>query len=120
MCIALPCRVLAVVDADLMLVAVSGETDGDKEVVSAALVVTPQRPVATLVGAFVLIHAGFALTLIDEAEAQSRLQVFAALRGGNGAIDLDDFYAVTADARPASGMDGDSPAHPDTGPRSNP
>ena len=62
---------------------------------SAALVVTPDLRVEQLVGAFVLIHAGFAIAVIDEAEARSRQQVFAALGGGDGLIDLDDFYLAT-------------------------
>ena len=95
MCIALPCRIVAVVDSARMLVTVTAEVAGSEEIVSAALVATPDLPVEKLVGAFVLIHAGFAIALIDEVEARSRLQVFAALGGGNGEIDLEDFYVET-------------------------
>ncbi len=100
-----------------MLVAVTGEGDA-QEIVSAALVVTPELAVDQLVGAFVLIHAGFALSLIDEAEARSRLQVFAALKGGEGEIDLADFYAATTGA--ASAPEGDRGTAADTAARSNP
>lgn len=95
MCIALPRRIMAVVDRDRMLVAVACEVESSKEIVSAVLVVTPDLPVEQLIGAFVLIHAGFAIALIDEAEARSRMQVFAALGGDDGEIDLDDFYIAT-------------------------
>lgn len=86
---------MAVIDSKRMLVAVACEVGRSEEIVSAALVVTPDLSVEQLVGAFVLIHAGFAIALIDETEARSRLQVFAALGGGDGEIDLDDFYLAT-------------------------
>jgi hydrogenase expression/formation protein HypC len=97
MCIALPCRIIGVVDAALNLIAVRADGESDQEIVSAALVVTPELPVERLVDGFALIHAGFAISLIDEPEAQSRLQVFAALRGGKDEIDLGDFYADTVE-----------------------
>lgn len=116
MCIALPCQILAVADSALMLITVSGDAESDPQIVSAALLVTPEQSVEQLVGAFVLVHAGFALTLIGEEEAQSRLQVFAALRGDNNPIDLDDFYAATADAQAVHGEDGERRAAPDDAP----
>jgi hydrogenase expression/formation protein HypC len=108
MCIALPCRILAVIDAARLMVAVSADDGSAPQTVSAALVVTSDRPIAGLVGCFVLIHAGFAISLIDEAEARSRLQVFAALDGGDGPIDLSDFYASAAEPAAAPELDGDS------------
>ncbi len=108
MCIALPCKIVAVIDAARLLVAVSADDGREPETVSAALVVTPDRPVAQLVGSFVLIHAGFAIAAIDEAEARSRLQVFAALDGGQDEIDLSDFYASAQDSAAAPEFDGES------------
>ena len=110
MCIALPCRILAVVDLARLLVAVSADGEAAQEIVSVALVVTPERPIDQLVGDFALIHAGFAISLIDQAEARSRLQVFAALDGGDGAIDLEDFYAATTGAASAPAGDEESGA----------
>jgi len=112
MCIALPYRIVAVVDTALMLVAVAGDDEADREIVSAVLVVTPEQPVGQLVGVFALVHAGFAISLIDEAEARSRSQVFAAMKGGEDAIDLSDFYAATADGAAAPGADADSGVSP--------
>jgi hydrogenase expression/formation protein HypC len=108
MCIALPYRIVSVVDVARMLVAVAGDDESDREVVSAVLVVTPEQPVEQLVGAFALVHAGFAISLIDEAEAHSRGQVFAALQGGEDVIDLSEFYAATAEgaAEPGTGGEG--------------
>lgn len=98
MCIALPCEVMAVIDEQKLLIAVAPTDGGAREVVSAALVVTPEQSVAQLIGNFVLIHAGFAISLISEAEARSRQQVFAALADDNNAIDLGDFYATATEA----------------------
>jgi hydrogenase expression/formation protein HypC len=114
MCIALPYRIVAVVDPALMLVAVAGDDEADREVVSAVLVVTPELSVAQLVGSFALVHAGFAISMIDEAEARSRSQVFAALKGGEDEIDLSDLYASTTDgaATSTSGTDGEISATP--------
>jgi hydrogenase expression/formation protein HypC len=80
--IALPCKVVAIADTERMLVTVAPETGGGREIVSAALVLAPGRLVDELVGAFVLIHAGFVIALIDEAGARLRLQLFAVLGGG--------------------------------------
>jgi len=110
MCIALPCRILAVVDFERLLVAVSADGEAAQEIVSVALVVTPERPIDQLVGGFALIHAGFVISLIDEAEARSRLQVFAALDGGDGPIDLEDFYAATTGAASVPAGDEESGA----------
>jgi hydrogenase expression/formation protein HypC len=119
MCIALPRKIIAIVDAARLLIAVSADEGGEPETVSAALVVTQGRPIAQLVGCFVLVHAGFAIAEIDEAEARSRLQVFAALEGGDGAIDLTDFYASATDVPAAPVFDGDS-HHADADPKSAP
>lgn len=100
MCIALPCEVLAVTDEPKMMIAVGPTDGGAREVVSAALIATPGQPMAQLVGSFVLIHGGFAISVIDEAEARSRQQVFAALRDQDNPIDLGDFYASQIDASP--------------------
>lgn len=95
MCIALPRKIVAVVDAADMLVEVCDEAVG-RETVSAVLLVTPELPIRQLVGNFVLVHAGFAIALIDEVEARSRLQMFAAMRGESDALDLDEFYTANA------------------------
>jgi hydrogenase expression/formation protein HypC len=110
MCIALPYRIVAVADVARMLVAVAGDDEAEREVVSAALVVTPGQTVEQLVGAFALVHAGFAISLIDEADARSRSQVFAALNDGREAIDLSDFYAAMGNGAAASGADRESGA----------
>ena len=100
MCIALPRRILTVVDMAHAQVAVEDEAGTGQEIVSAALLVTPESPVESLVGAFALVHAGFIISMVDEAEAQSRLQVFAALRGDSDDFDLAEFHADMAEPVP--------------------
>lgn len=102
--IALPCKVVAIADTERMLVTVKSETGEGREIVSAALVLAPGRLVDELVGAFVLIHAGFVIALIDEAGARLRLQLFAVL--GGGAVD-HDFPLATTDVACA-------PEHPES------
>lgn len=97
MCIALPRKIVAVVDAARALVAVAGDDPGgesntDPEIVSAVLITEPGADVTALVGTWTLVHAGFALTSIDEDDARSRLQVFAAISGAATPLDLDDFH----------------------------
>jgi hydrogenase expression/formation protein HypC len=101
MCIAIPRQVVAVLDAAGKLVAVDDGASG-QDVASVAFLVTPERPIEQLVGAFVLIHAGFAISVIDEAEARSRLHAFAALRGEEDAFDLSEFYAAAANEAAAA------------------
>jgi len=66
MCLAVPARVLAI-DAQEAEV----EIGGVKRRISIAL--TPQ----VRAGDYVLIHTGFAINVLDEAEAQETLQLFA-------------------------------------------
>jgi hydrogenase expression/formation protein HypC len=62
MCLAIPAQVVAVVDAPLGLVKV--DVSGVRRNVNTLLLETIPP-----VGAWVLIHVGFAMSLIDEAEA---------------------------------------------------
>ncbi|NVO15255.1 MAG: HypC/HybG/HupF family hydrogenase formation chaperone [Rhodoplanes sp.] len=95
MCIALPRKVVAVVDPARAIVALAADDGaaGEAETVSAALLVDDERGVDALVGAWMLVHAGFALAVIDEEDARSRLQMFAAMRGDPGRLDLSDLHA---------------------------
>lgn len=96
MCIALPRKVVAVVDAERAVVALAadnGTSTGEAETVSAALLLDAGRRIETLVGAWMLVHAGFALALIDDEDARSRLQMFAAMRGDTSVLDLSGLQA---------------------------
>jgi hydrogenase expression/formation protein HypC len=86
MCVCIPGQVTAITDAAnrLALVSVSGVS----RQVSLACIVDEQHPIESCVGDWVLIHVGFAMSRIDEAEARKTLELFAALGDIEG--DLQD------------------------------
>jgi hydrogenase expression/formation protein HypC len=68
MCLAIPMRIAAIQDGVETIT-----SDGLEQHASLALV--PDAGV----GDYVLVHAGYALTVLDEAEARERLSLFAEL-----------------------------------------
>jgi hydrogenase expression/formation protein HypC len=74
MCLAIPGQVVQVVDEDAQLAEV--EVAGVRRVVSVALL-DPTGGAGSLVGEWVLIHVGFALSRIDEQEAAAALSLLA-------------------------------------------
>jgi hydrogenase expression/formation protein HypC len=66
MCLAIPGRIVEIVDEDLLLA--KAEVGGVRRNINIALVHGCGESVA--VGDWVLIHVGFAMSKIDEAEAQ--------------------------------------------------
>ncbi len=94
MCIAVPVKIVALLNETDSIVVVEGRHG--REEANAALVIDVGEDRAGLLGRWVVVHAGFVLSLMDEAEARSRLSVFAAMDG----LVVDD------DAlRPDEGMD---------------
>lgn len=77
MCVCIPAQVTTITDAAnrLALVSVGGAT----RQVSLACIVDAEHPVESCVGDWVLVHVGFAMSRIDEAEARKTLELFAAL-----------------------------------------
>lgn len=80
MCLAIPGQVVAIDDAESLLKMATVDFSGVRKQISLAYIDDAR------VGDFVLVHVGFAISKIDEAEAQ---RVFDAL-DSLGAIDLDD------------------------------
>ncbi len=76
MCLAIPMRITAIEDG---VAAIAG--DGLEQRASLALV--PDAGV----GDYVLVHAGYALTVLDEAEARERLSLFAELEQFDDDVD---------------------------------
>lgn len=74
MCLGIPGQITAITDADRMMA--MADVSGVRREVSLAPVA--QGPLDALVGEWVLIHVGFAMAVIDEAEAAETLE---ALRG---------------------------------------
>lgn len=71
MCLAIPGRVMEFVDESLRLAVV--DVAGVRRTINVGLVDEPDRPTAE--GDWVLIHVGFALSRIDEAEAEAALSL---------------------------------------------
>ncbi|MCW8397982.1 HypC/HybG/HupF family hydrogenase formation chaperone [Legionella sp. PATHC038] len=67
MCLALPARITQILDDDKVLVNIGGIT---KEISTALLD-------KVVLGDYVIIHVGYALTRLDEHEAQTTLNLFA-------------------------------------------
>ena len=86
MCLGIPGHVLAPVDTAKQVVLV--EVRGQSQQVSASMLLDdPSGPPQA--GDWVVVHLGFAMSRMDEAEAQSVLQ---------GLDDLNDMYAGQLDA----------------------
>jgi len=77
MCLAIPARVVEMIDAETALVDLAGV----KKAVSLALV----EDVA--VGDYVIVHVGFALQKLDAAEAERTLALFAEMGAAVEALD---------------------------------
>jgi hydrogenase expression/formation protein HypC len=77
MCVCIPARVIEITDAANRLARVS--VSGATREVSLACIVDAEHPIDACVGDWVLIHVGFALSRIDEAEAKKTLDLLAAL-----------------------------------------
>jgi len=73
MCLGIPGCIVSIVDADAMLASV--DVSGVRRTVDVVCVAEPGRSLDELVGAWVLVHVGFAMSLIDEEEAAATLKV---------------------------------------------
>ncbi len=71
MCLAIPGRVMEIVDETLRLAVV--DVAGVRRTINVGLVDEPERP--AVVGDWVLIHVGFALSRIDAQEAEATLSL---------------------------------------------
>ena len=73
MCLGIPGRIVEIVDAENKLAVV--EVCGVRRQVNVTCIVNDTCPIASCVGAWVLIHVGFAMSRIDEKEARLTLEV---------------------------------------------
>jgi hydrogenase expression/formation protein HypC len=73
MCVGMPGRILNVVDAEKNLA--TADFNGVRRIVNIALIVSEDRPASACVGDWVLVHVGFAMTRIDEAQAAETLAI---------------------------------------------
>lgn len=73
MCVGIPGQVVAIIDADKQLAAV--DFAGLRRPVNLACVIDSEHPIESCCGDWVLVHVGFALNRINEAEAQRTLEL---------------------------------------------
>lgn len=71
MCLGIPGLIVAVADEDAMTAEV--EISGVRRLVDVVCVAAPDRPLDELLGTWVLVHVGFAMSRISEEEAQNTL-----------------------------------------------
>ena len=67
MCLGIPGRIVAIADEDAMLAVV--DVSGVRRTVDVVCVAQECEPLEALIGVWVLVHVGFAMSRIDEAEA---------------------------------------------------
>ena len=77
MCLGIPGRVVRITDAARQLAMV--DVSGVAREVNLACIVGPDHPLDACVGDWVLVHVGFAMSRIDEAEAALTLETLTQL-----------------------------------------
>ncbi|MFG1391748.1 HypC/HybG/HupF family hydrogenase formation chaperone [Xanthobacter agilis] len=100
MCLGIPGRIVAVADEEAMLCVV--DVSGVRRTVDVVCVATPGAPLDTLVGRWVLVHVGFAMSVIDEDEAAATLKVLTEI--GEAAAEMEALASGSLDplATPAA------------------
>lgn len=77
MCLGIPGQIVDIVDPDNLVATV--DVAGVRRPVNIACVVDVNHPVEACVGAWVLVHVGFAMSRIDEEEARKTLALLTEL-----------------------------------------
>ncbi len=77
MCLGIPGRVVEISDSENKLGLV--EVGGVRRQVNLACIVTEDHPVEACIGDWVLVHVGFAMSRIDEAQAAETLEILTQL-----------------------------------------
>jgi hydrogenase expression/formation protein HypC len=91
MCLGIPGQVVKIDDAAKWLA--TADVSGVRRQVNLACVVDDAHAVESCVGDWVLIHAGFAMSRIDEAEARATMQILVELGEAQAEIALMDSTA---------------------------
>jgi len=73
MCLGIPGQIIEIVDIERNLAKV--DISGVRRQVNIACIVSDEHPVEDCVGDWVLVHVGFAMSLINEEEAQRTLEL---------------------------------------------
>lgn len=77
MCLGIPGQITAIVDAANLLATV--DIGGVKRAVNIACIIADNEPLEQCIGTWVLVHVGFAMSRLDEAEAARTLALLAEL-----------------------------------------
>ncbi|NIY84747.1 HypC/HybG/HupF family hydrogenase formation chaperone [Vibrio hepatarius] len=77
MCLGIPGQIVAIVDEQNCVATV--DISGVERPVNIACVVDDTHSLANYIGSWVLVHVGFAMSIIDEIEAQKTLSLLAEL-----------------------------------------
>lgn len=89
MCLATPGRIVAIDDVARKLAVV--DISGIRRQISVACIVDADHPIERCVGDWVLVHVGFAMSRIDEAQAAATLQILREL--GEAQVELEFLQA---------------------------
>ena len=92
MCLGIPGRIVKIDDVRKKLATV--DVSGIKRQVNIACIVNEEHQVESCVGDWVLVHVGFAMSLIDEKEAALTLQVLTELGEAQAEIEAMRLTAV--------------------------
>jgi len=93
MCLGIPARIVRIDDAERMLA--TAEVGGVRRQVNIICIVDDEHPAAACVGDWVLLHVGFAMSRIDEAEAAETLRILTEL--GEAQAEFDAMRPVMED-----------------------
>ncbi|MGK7899508.1 MAG: HypC/HybG/HupF family hydrogenase formation chaperone [Xenococcus sp. (in: cyanobacteria)] len=77
MCLGIPGQITEITDSQHQLAMVN--ISGVKRQVNIACIIDEQHPIESCVGDWVLVHVGFALNRLDEAEAAETLRILSAM-----------------------------------------
>jgi len=77
MCLGIPGRIVKIDDVAKKLA--TADVGGVRRQVNVACIVSDEHPVASCVGDWILIHVGFAMSRIDEAQAAETLKILTEL-----------------------------------------
>jgi hydrogenase expression/formation protein HypC len=92
MCLGIPGRIVKIDDVAKKLATV--DVSGVRRQVNIACIVNEEHPVASCVGDWVLIHVGFAMSRINEAEAAETLKILTELGEAQAELDAMRLSAV--------------------------
>ena len=96
MCLGIPGCIVRIDDAENMIATV--DICGVRRQINVSCIVDEAHPVDACIGAWVLVHVGFAMSRIDAEEAAQTLRILSEL--GEAQAELDRIRAANSEGRP--------------------